>query len=299
VLHTLIEYAIPTTTFLLLTAVGLDLTSADFSRVRRQPKVVAAGLLAPLVVLPPIAVTLVWLFRPAPEVAGSMLLIASSPIGGISNTYSYLARASTALSVTLTALSCMAATVTIPILGKAFQVVLHQPLGLSAPAPLLIGQLALMLGLPVGIGMLVRWRAPALALRLGPALARLTLAGTAVILALIIADAPGLFVTGLTGTVPLAVVFVIASVAAGWLTGGLVTPDGRDRFTLAAEFGTRNVAVALAIAVTMLGRTEFARFALIYALVEIPLLLAMVGWYRRRQTRREMADLAPDGLRQA
>jgi BASS family bile acid:Na+ symporter len=293
VLKTLIAYAIPATTFLLLTAVGLDLTPADFSRVRRRPNVVAAGLVAPLVVLPPIAIALIWLFRPGPDVAGSMLLIASSPIGGISNTYSYLARASTALSVTLTALSCMAATVTIPVLSRAFQFVLHEPLGLSAPIPLLIGQLALMLGLPVGVGMLVRRRAPALALRLGPALARLTLAGTAVILALIIADAPGLFVRGLTVTVPIAVAFVIASVAVGWLIGALVTRDGRDRFTLAAEFGTRNVAVALAIAVTMLGRTGFARFALIYALVEIPLLLAMVGWYRRRQTRRQLGDLAP------
>jgi hypothetical protein len=36
-------------------AVGLDLTTADFSRVRSAPRVVAMGLFAPLVVLPVIA----------------------------------------------------------------------------------------------------------------------------------------------------------------------------------------------------------------------------------------------------
>ena len=37
--------------------------------------------------------------------AGGLLLVAVCPIGGISNTYSYLARAATALSVSLTGLS--------------------------------------------------------------------------------------------------------------------------------------------------------------------------------------------------
>ena len=39
---------------------------------------------------------------------------------------------------------------------------------------------------------------------------------------------------------------------------------------MAVEFGTRNIGVALAIAVTLLGRVEFSRFAIVYAFVEIP-----------------------------
>ena len=51
-------------TFFLLFAVGLDLAPADFARVQRHPRGLTAGLLGPLLVLPPLALVLVALFRP-------------------------------------------------------------------------------------------------------------------------------------------------------------------------------------------------------------------------------------------
>ena len=93
----LLDLAVPAITFLLLLAVGLDLAPADFARVRRQRRVLAAGLVGPLLVLPPLALLLVVLSRPSSDLQAGLLLVAACPIGGISNTYSYLARASTAL----------------------------------------------------------------------------------------------------------------------------------------------------------------------------------------------------------
>lgn len=58
-----------------------------------------------------------------------------------------------------------------------------------------------------------------------------------------------------------------------------------DRFTLAAEFATRNIAIATVIAVTMLGRTEFAVFGSVYFVTELPLMLAAVAAWRWRQAR--------------
>jgi bile acid:Na+ symporter, BASS family len=269
--------------FLLLFTVGLDLTGNDFARVRRQPALIVSGLVAPLVLLPSIAVGLIWLWQPGPAVAASLLLIAACPIGGISNAFSYLARASTALAVTLTGLSCIAASVTIPLVGKAFEAFLRQPFALSAPLSTLVGQLVVVLGLPVVLGMWIRRSRPGLAEKLGPALRPWAFIGTAIVLLLIIVDAPAAFVGGLTTTVPLAAGFVLSSIAAGWATGALVTKDARDRFTLAAEFGSRNVGIAMAIAVTILGRVEFASFAVIYSLTEIPLMLAAIALFRRRQ----------------
>ncbi len=69
---------------------------------------------------------------------------------------------------------------------------------------------------------------------------------------------------------------------AGWITAAAVNADRGDRFTIAAEFGTRNVAVATAIAVTMLGRVEFARFATAYFLTELPLMLVAIAAFRSR-----------------
>ena len=47
------------------------------------------------------------------------------------------------------------------------------------------------------------------------------------------------------------------------------------------EFATRNLAVATAVAVTLAGRVEFARFAATYFLTEILLMLCAIGGYRR------------------
>ena len=64
---------------------------------------------------------------------GCLACVAVCPIGGISNTYSYLARASTALSVTLTGVSSLLSVVTIPIITGWFEGVVGHPLGFRAP----------------------------------------------------------------------------------------------------------------------------------------------------------------------
>ena len=279
----LITYAIPATTFALLVAVGLDLRPVDFARVRRRPGVVAAGLLAPIVMLPPLAIALIWLFQPDPAVAASMLLIAACPIGGVSNTYSYLARAAPALSVTLTGLSCLGASVTIPLISKGLEFALDRPFGYSVPFTALLGQLLLALALPLAIGMMVRQRAPKFAERHAALFQRIAFFGIGLTLLLVGAENPRALAQGVSATVPLAAVFVIGSIGAGWIVGMLVTDDRRDRFTLAAEFGARNISIAIIIAVTILGRVEFARFALIYALVEVPLMLVAIVLFRRWQ----------------
>ncbi len=87
-MQSFLDLAIPAITFLLLTAVGLDLTLEDFDRVRRCPRVVVAGLGGPLLLLPPLALLLIGVVRPSPEVEAGLLLIAACPVGGLSNTHS-------------------------------------------------------------------------------------------------------------------------------------------------------------------------------------------------------------------
>ena len=81
----------------------------------------------------------------------------------------------------------------------------------------------------------------------------------------------------------LAAVFVSASFGAGWVAGTMVWASDSDRFTLSAEFATRNIAIATAIAVTMLGRTEFAVFGSVYFVTELPPMLAAAAVWRRQQ----------------
>ena len=277
---TLIQVAVPAITFLVLAVVGSSLTPADFSRLWRAPLTIASGLVAPLFLLPPLALGLVMVFRPPREIEAGLLLVAACPIGGISNTYSYLARASTALSVTLTAASCLLAVITIPVLDRFFEFVLQRPFGFRAPFLLLLVQMLLMLALPIGLGMWARHRWPGWTVKRGAATQRLAFLAMGVLLALFIASEAERFLNSLGRTVPLAAAFVATSFLAGWLVGKTLAVSAADRFTLATEFATRNVAVATAIAVTLLGRAEFALFATTYFLTELPLMLLAVTGFR-------------------
>jgi len=275
-----LNLAIPAITFVILLAVGLDLTPADFARVRHQHRIVAAGLVGPLLLLPPLALLLIGVFSPTADLRAGLLLVVACPIGGISNLYSYLADASTALSVTLTAYSSVVAVLAIPLLDWVFGVA-GQRMGLTAPLPLIFAQLLLMLALPVALGMWVRFSRPVLAARSQRYMRAVGFVGIVALIVLIVASDPVGFVNGLAGTVPVAAAFVATSFIAGWFVGGVTRASRPDRFTLATEFATRNIAVATAIAVTLAGHVEFALFATTYFLTEAPLMLGAVIVFRR------------------
>jgi BASS family bile acid:Na+ symporter len=275
-----VDVAIPVITFLLLTAVGLDLAREDFRRVRRQPRILAIGLLAPLVALPLVALALIRAFAPPPAVEAGLLLLAVCPIGGISNTYSYLARAATALSVTLTALSCLFAVATVPLLTRLFETVLGRRLGFDVTPGLLLIQLVFMLAVPVGLGMGIRSRWPGFAAAHRLAIQRLGFGALGLLVIFVTWVELDAFLAGLARTVPLSAAFVAVSFVIGWVAAVAGRARRRVRFTLAAEFATRNVAIATAVAVTLLQRVDFAVFATTYFLVELPLMLTAVAVFR-------------------
>ncbi|HKT82179.1 MAG TPA: hypothetical protein VJP86_18245, partial [Vicinamibacterales bacterium] len=214
------------------------------------------------------------------DVRAGVLLIAACPVGGVSSAFSYMARASPALSVTLTGISCLFASATIPMLGWLLSRAFPDTATFTAPLGALASQIFLVLGLPIAVGMLLRRVAPAAVRRAAPAMQVTAFAGILMVFALIIARDPQAFVDQLPTTVPLALTFIGLSMAVGWICAALLTDDRRDRFTIAAEFATRNIAVATTIAVTILGRFEFARFSAVYSLTEIPLMLAAIAAFR-------------------
>ena len=284
-MQNILSVAVPAITIFAMLAIGLELVPADLTRMRGQPGVVAAGLLVPVLSLPVLALTLIAVFEPPAAIESGLLLIAACPIGGISNTYSYLARASVALSVTLTVVSSLIAVATVPILNEFFEGVRGAPLGFSAPLPLILGQLLMMLAAPVTAGMALRRQWPAAAARWHAPLRRGVFVALAMLLVLVIGADVSTFVSSLPAAVPLAASFVVVSFAIGWVTGLALRAAPADCFTLATEFATRNVAVATAIAVTLSGRVEFAIFGTAYFVTELPMMLGAIAIYRRMQAR--------------
>jgi bile acid:Na+ symporter, BASS family len=141
---------------------GLTLSVEDFKAIARMPGSVALGFVAQYTIMPLAGWATAKMLRLEPGLAVGIILVASCPGGMASNMITYLARANVALSVVLTLFSTLLAFFFTPMWTSklAGQYVPVDAWGLCKSA------LQLTIA-PVLIGVLIRWKMPRTADRIG------------------------------------------------------------------------------------------------------------------------------------
>ena len=141
---------------------GLTLSLEDFKAIARMPGSVALGFIAQYTIMPLAGWATAKMLRLEPGLAVGIILVASCPGGMASNMITYLARANVALSVVLTLFSTLLAFFFTPMWTSklAGQYVPVDAWGLCKSA------LQLTIA-PVLIGVLIRWKMPRTADRIG------------------------------------------------------------------------------------------------------------------------------------
>lgn len=101
---------------LVMFGVALGINPSEFKTVFVRPKSAIIGLVSQWILLPAMTFLLILIFRNqiTPMVAMGMILVASCPGGNISNFMSSLSKANTELSISLTAITTLAATLVTP-----------------------------------------------------------------------------------------------------------------------------------------------------------------------------------------
>ena len=99
---------------LIMFGVALDIRVDDFRRVVRDPRGPLIGLGAQFLLLPAMTFVLVLIIEPLPSIALGMMMVAACPGGNFSNFLAHQAKANSALSVTMTAISTALAIVMTP-----------------------------------------------------------------------------------------------------------------------------------------------------------------------------------------
>jgi len=149
--------------------VSLTLKAEDFRRILVAPVAPMAGLFAQFVLLPAATCLATWALEIDPELALGMILVAACPGGSFSNVMTWLARANVAVSVSMTAVSSLAATVLTPMNFALYGYLnphTRELLTSISLDPLSILVLVLLvLGAPLLAGMWVGKRFPGLAAR--------------------------------------------------------------------------------------------------------------------------------------
>jgi BASS family bile acid:Na+ symporter len=152
---------------LMMLGVALELKLDDFKRILVAPKAPVIGLAAQFVLLPAFTFLLTLIINPPASIALGMILVAACPGVNLSNIMTYLARGNCAISVSMTAVSTVAAIVMTPLnlalwgsLNPHTAAILRK-VSLS-PLDVFI-TVFVILGVPLCIGLLISRLFPALA----------------------------------------------------------------------------------------------------------------------------------------
>ncbi|HSM27242.1 MAG TPA: bile acid:sodium symporter, partial [Thioalkalivibrio sp.] len=268
-----LESLLPIIVVLMMTIVGTEISQAQLTASLRMRRALVGGTLGQLVLLPVLAVLVVWLLNPPPALAGGLLLVAVSPGGVLSNYYCSVARLNVAFSITLTTVSGFVALAAMPLL---FAAVVPAALGVEAfgvPVGEMTARLLLFLLLPVAVGMTLRHFFPAAIERGGRWLRASGLGLLVFFLALVFFEQRDAVVVMFGDAIRVTVAFTLLALIAGWLSGSLMQLNRTDRAVLAIEFGVRNVGIAALLALTTFQQPEFAAFGALFVLLQAPVLI--------------------------
>ncbi|WP_114749122.1 bile acid:sodium symporter family protein [Pleomorphovibrio marinus] len=165
---------------IIMFGVALEIRIKDFKNLWNYPKPFFLGVVAQFLLLPFLTFVLVWWVSPIPSVALGMFMVAACPGGNISNFLTNFAGGNTALSVTLTAFATVSAIVLTP-LNFAFWAGMYPPTAailkeISLDYFQVFQTVALILGVPLALGILVGQRLPKASLALSAFLKPISIA---------------------------------------------------------------------------------------------------------------------------
>ncbi|WP_339706410.1 bile acid:sodium symporter family protein [Algoriphagus aquimarinus] len=239
---------------LIMYGVALDLRFEDFKYLAKNPKGFILGVFSQFLLLPFLTWCLVLIMKPPPSVALGMFLVAACPGGNVSNFLTSLAKGNTALSVSLTGFSSIICIISTPLNFALWA-------GLYAPTSNLLRDIslnyteafttvALILGLPLILGILTHKYAPLFAQKASKILKPLSILIFTAFIVIAFAGNFDLF----TKYISLIFLWVLAhnfvALGSGFLTGKIFKLPLADVKTMTIETGIQNSGLGLVLIFT-------------------------------------------------
>ena len=110
------DVVLPIALAFIMFSLGLGLSISDFTRIFLKPKEFFVGFISQLILLPIVALILVYIWPLSPEIAIGVMILAAAPGGATSNILTSFAKGDVALSISLTAVISILSVITIPLI---------------------------------------------------------------------------------------------------------------------------------------------------------------------------------------
>ncbi|MDO9453730.1 MAG: bile acid:sodium symporter family protein [Stagnimonas sp.] len=243
-----ITLLLPISLFIIMSSLGLALTLADFKRVVVQPKGAVIGLFNLLLLSPLLGFLLAKLFGLTAALAVGMVLLGASPGGTTANMMTHLAKGDTALSVTMTALSSLAAVITTPLfLGLASAHFAAQDAALQLDMGPIVVKILLITLVPLSIGMLVRALAPAFALRIEPIAKKIATGFFILVVIAVLVSEHDEIGKNLAVVGPAVLALNVLAMTISYQIAKAAKLDSKQSTAIAIELGVHNTTLAMAV----------------------------------------------------
>ncbi len=243
-----ITLLLPISLFIIMSSLGLALTLADFKRVAVQPKGAVIGLFNLLLLSPLLGFLLAKLFGLTAALAVGMVLLGASPGGTTANMMTHLAKGDTALSVTMTALSSLAAVITTPLfLGLASAHFAAQDAALQLDMGPIVVKILLITLVPLSIGMLMRALAPAFALRIEPTAKKIATGFFVLVVIAVLVSEHDEIGKNLAVVGPAVLALNVLAMTISYQIAKAAKLDNKQSTAIAIELGVHNTTLAMAV----------------------------------------------------
>ncbi len=253
---------------IIMLGMGLSLVVDDFKRIFTQPKGIFVGLINQMVLLPLIAYGLAVAFSLSPELAVGLMILAACPGGATSNLISHLAKADTALSVTLTAFSSFMTILTIPfIVNFALETFLDQSNMIQLNIVETFLQILMIVIIPVTIGMLIRKYKESCALKMGKPVRIASAILLVVIIIGIILKEKDTLGTWIQEAGLVVVLLNLIIMFVGYYSAKLFKITNKRALSIAIESGIQNGTLGITVAVVLLNSSTFATVSAVYGVL--------------------------------
>ena len=228
--------------------IGAVLQAEDFKRILQKPIIVLIGSCAQFSIMPLGAFFLARLFSLPPEIAVGLILTGSAPGAMASNVMSYIAKADTAYSVSLTAVSTLLCPLLTP--GLTFLLARSQ---LNVPFLDMFWDVIYMVILPLFVGFGVRHYFREKLEKVLPIFPAISVTFIIFICSLVIALNRD-YLADVTGIIlAVGIILNIYGMLAGYSVGSIFRMNIRRRRTLAIEIGMQNAGLGTTLALDHFG----------------------------------------------
>lgn len=243
---------LPVALAVIMFSLGMGLTTADFRRVFTEPRGIGVGIANLAIVSPLLAFGIAELFDLEPALAVGLVLLGASPGGTMANLLTHLARGEVALSVSITAISSVAAVVTVPLV-LAIGIDHFGAEGFDSDVNMLgvVARVLLITVVPLALGMRLRAKRPERTEELQPGFQKAALVIFLAIVVGVIAAENEEVIENLDDVAGAAIALNVSAMAIAFTASRLARLDDRQSTAVAIELGVHNTTLAIAVAASI------------------------------------------------